>query len=272
MPLEAMRREHYLASRHGFQFGVPKQAIPHAVSQMRAMEHAMARRRVGTSKAAVPALPSTWSFLGPQPITEKANFTGSALGSSQPMAGRLTSVAADATGLIVAGAASGGLWVSLNNGQSFTSVFDSQPTQAIGAVALDTSTTPSTIYVGTGEGSNSIDSLYGSGLFKSADLGQHWTPLGPAGTFDRAAFTSLAIDSQTTPGSPRIFAGTISGFSASRADAGIFETDSTKAGLWFSGDGGNIVDSLPGIHLRQLRPTRRMALRLALLTMSRSTL
>jgi hypothetical protein len=155
------------------------------------------------------------------------------------MARRLTSVAADATGLIVAGAASGGLRVSVNNGQSFTSAFDSQPTQAIGAVVLDTSTTPSTIYVGTGEGSNSIHSLYGSGLFKSVDLGQHWTPLGPAGTFDWAAFTSLAIDIQTTPGSPRIFAGTISGFSASRADAGIFETDSSKAGLWFSSDGGN---------------------------------
>jgi hypothetical protein len=81
--LEALRREHYLASRHGFQFGVPKQAIPRAMSQMRAMEHARAPRRVGTSKAAVPALPGAWSFLGPQPITEKANFTGSALGSSQ---------------------------------------------------------------------------------------------------------------------------------------------------------------------------------------------
>ena len=123
--------------------------------------------------------------------------------------------------------------------QSFVSVFDNEPTQAIGAVALDTTTNPSTIYVGTGEGSNSIDSLYGDGMFKSADLGQTWTPLGPSGTFDRGAFTSLAIDTVTTPGKPRLFAGITSGFSASRADAGIFETDSSKAGLWFSSDGGN---------------------------------
>ena len=253
--LEALQRERYLASRHGLQYGVPQQAIPRAVSKMRAMESAMAARRGGTSNAAasgaggssaaVPAITGTWGFLGPQPISEKANFTGTAVGTNIPMTGRLTSVAADATGLIVAGAASGGLWLSTNNGNSFASVFDSQPTQAIGAVALDTTTTPSTIYVGTGEGSNSIDSLYGSGIFKSADLGQHWTPLGPAGTFDRAAFTSLAIDTKTTPGMPRIFAGTTSGFSASRADAGMFETDASKAGLWFSANGGTTWTQYP---------------------------
>ena len=198
----------------------------------------MARRRVGTSKAAVPALPSTWSFLGPQPITEKANFTGSAIGSSQPMTGRLTSVAADATGLIVAGAASGGLWVSTNNGGSFASVFDSQPTQAIGAIALDTTTNPSTIYVGTGEGNNSIDSLYGSGIFRSTDLGQHWTPLGPPERSTARRSPRWRSIPQRRPARPRIFAGTTSGFSGSRADAGIFETDATKAGLWFSANGG----------------------------------
>ena len=128
---------------------------------------------------------------------------------------------------------------------SFSSVFDSQPTQAIGAVALDTTTTPSTIYVGTGEGNGSIDSLYGAGIYKSTDLGQHWTTVGPSGTFDRAAFTSLAIDATTTPGSPRIFAGTTSGFSGSRADAGIFESDASKAGLWFSANGGSTWTQYP---------------------------
>ena len=236
--LEARQRELYYASRQGLQYGVPKQAIAGAVSTMRAMERAMVARPDGASSAAVPAVTQTWSFLGPQPIMEKSNFTGSAIGNAVAMTGRLTSVAADAHGVIVAGAASGGLWVSTNNGGSFSSVFDSQPTQAIGAVALDTTTSPSTIYVGTGEGNNSIDSLYGAGIFKSIDLGQHWTSLGPAGGFDRAAFTSLAIDTKTTPGKARIFAGTTSGFSGSRADAGIFESDSSKAGLWFSSNSG----------------------------------
>ncbi len=251
---EAVRRELFLSSRHGLQFGIPKQAIPHAFSRMQAMERALPADLGGTSKAAVSgigaaspsaALSGSWQSLGPVPMSEKANFTGSAIGSATAMTGRLTSLAADATGLIVAGAASGGLWVSTNNGGSFVSVFDKQPTQAIGAIALDTTTSPSTIYVGTGEGNGSIDSLYGSGMFKSTDLGQHWTPVGPTGTFDRASFTSLAIDTKTTPGTPRIFAGTTSGFSSSRADAGIFETDASKAGLWFSANGGTSWSQYP---------------------------
>ena len=239
--LEARQRELFYASREGLQYGVPKQAIANAISQMREMERAAASSNAGgeLNGASAPAATQAWNFIGPQPMSEKANFTGSAVGSPIAMTGRMTAVAADSHGLIVAGAASGGLWLSTNNGGNFVPVFDGQPTQAIGAIALDTTTTPSTIYVATGEGNNSIDSLYGSGMFKSSNLGQTWTSLGAAGNFDRAAFTSMAIDTQSTPGKPRIFAGATSGFSSSRADAGIFETDSTKAGLWFSSDGGN---------------------------------
>src|SRR5579872_2458497 len=236
--LEARQREGYLASKHGLQFGVPKHAFAKALTQTRARQRLLASN-AKAGVAGVPAVSSTWNFIGPMPMSEKANYTGSAVGSNMPMTGRLTSVAADATGLIVTGAASGGLWISTNNGTSFVSVFDNEPTEAIGAIALDTTTSPSTIYVGTGEGNNSVDSLYGAGLFKSSDLGQNWTSLGPSGTFDRGAFTSLAIDTTTTPGTPRIFAGVTNGFSANRADAGIFETDSSMAGLWFSSDGGN---------------------------------
>src|SRR5208283_4905439 len=173
---KASRRDLFLSSRLGLQFGVPKQAIPRAIAKMRAMERVRpeatsAAVSSGIGNASAPATTVTggvWQSLGPLPMAEKANFTGLAIGSNTAMTGRLTAVAADSTGLIVVGAASGGLWVSTNNGASFTSVFDSQPTQAIGAVALDTTTTPSTIYVGTGEGNGSIDSLYGDGLYKSS--------------------------------------------------------------------------------------------------------
>ncbi len=246
--LEAARRERFLASRHGFQFGVPRQAFTSAVAKMHAMaRNPVPQRKLSASAASIghlSALSGNWGFLGPQPINEKANFTGSAIGNTMPMAGRLTSVAADAHGLIVAGAASGGLYVSVDNGNNFVSVFDNQPTQSIGAIALDTTVTPSAIYVGTGEGSNSIDSLYGAGVFRSYDLGQTWTQLGTPTTFDRGAFTSMALDT-TTPGIPRIFAGITSGFSSSRADAGIFETDASKAGLWYSPDAGNTWTHFP---------------------------
>ena len=234
-------RDLYLASRLGLQYGIPKHALPSAMAKMRAMEQTTAGHRgaaVGNLAVSMPALPAQWNLIGPLPMSEKANFTGVAIGDKVAMTGRVTAIAADSHGLIVAGAASGGLWVSTDNGATFVSVFDGQPTQAIGAVALDTTTNPSTIYVGTGEGNGSIDSLYGAGIFKSANLGQTWTSLDPTGQFDRGAFTSLAIDTKTTPGTPRIFAGVTSGFSGNRADAGIFETDASKAGLWFSANGG----------------------------------
>src|ERR1700676_4593845 len=50
--LEAQQRELFLASRQGLQFGVPRQAIPHAVSQMRVMERAMVGRSGGAGSAA----------------------------------------------------------------------------------------------------------------------------------------------------------------------------------------------------------------------------
>ena len=166
--LEARERERYEVSRHGLQFGAPKHGFARAVTRMHAMQHEEAARRKtsnyrasSAANVASPALSGTWNLLGPFPMSEKANYTGNAVGANQPMTGRITSVAADTTGLIVAGAASGGLWVSTNDGASFASVFDNEPTQAIGAIALDTTTNPSTIYVGTGEGNNSIDSLYG---------------------------------------------------------------------------------------------------------------
>jgi hypothetical protein len=239
-------REQYWASREGLQYGVPDNALSDAMSQMRLMEGGRHGGPLVEGLATSPAATSfTWSFIGPEPITEKSNFTGAVFGPDYSATGRVTSVAADSNGVIVAGAAAGGVWLSINNGTSFTPIFDNEPTQAVGAIALDTTTSPSTIYVATGEGNGAMDSLYGQGIFKSSNLGASWTSLGSPGQFDHASFTSLAIDTTTTPGSPRIFAGATNGLSASEADAAIFETNMADTGLWFSGDGGNTWTQYP---------------------------
>ena len=239
-------REQYWENREGLQYGVPRHAMSEAVSQMRAMESGRhggpLAEALGTSSAATSL---TWSFIGPEPITEKSNFTGAVVGSDYPATGRITAVAADSNGVIVAGAASGGVWLSTNNGASFTPIFDNEPTQSVGAIALDTTTSPSTIYVATGEGNGALDSLYGQGIFKSSNLGATWTQLGAPGQFDHASFTSLAIDTTTTPGSPRLFAGATNGLSASEADAAIFETEMGYTGLWFSPNGGTTWTQYP---------------------------
>jgi Abnormal spindle-like microcephaly-assoc'd, ASPM-SPD-2-Hydin len=239
-------REEYFASRQGLQFGTPKHAISDAIAQMSLMAAGRHGGALDEDLASSPDVSSfTWTFVGPEPISEKSNFTGTTFGNNFKATGRITSVAADSHGVIVAGTASGGVWLSTNNGTSFAPIFDNEPTMAIGAVALDTTTSPSTIYVATGEGNGSLDSMYGQGIFKSSNNGSSWTSLGAAGQFDHASFTSLALDTTTTPGTPRIFAGATNGLSASESDAAIFETEAGDTGLWFSANGGTTWTQYP---------------------------
>jgi len=95
------------------------------------------------------------------------------------MSGRITAIAADPsnTAIIYAGSASGGLWKSVDGGIYWEPIFDKQPTQSIGAIAVCESN-PQEIWVGTGEGNprNSINT--GLGIFKSLDGGKTWQNMG----------------------------------------------------------------------------------------------
>ena len=74
---------------------------------------------------------------------------------SATMSGRIAALDAvagkDGKTLIYVGAASGGVWKSTDSGTTFKAVFDKQPVQSIGAIAIDPSNT-NTIWVGSGEG------------------------------------------------------------------------------------------------------------------------
>src|SRR6188508_2948834 len=79
--------------------------------------------------------------------------------------------------IFYAATATGGLWKTVNNGISFTPVFDDQPDYAIGAVAVAQSR-PDVVYVGTGESNNSRSTYDGNGVYKSMDAGKTWTKAG----------------------------------------------------------------------------------------------
>lgn len=72
--------------------------------------------------------------------------------------------------------ATGGLWHTTNNGQSFTPIFDSADVIGIGDIAVDWRTR--TIWVGTGEVNSSRSSYAGIGVYKSKDGGKTWQYLG----------------------------------------------------------------------------------------------
>jgi photosystem II stability/assembly factor-like uncharacterized protein len=75
------------------------------------------------------------------------------------------------------GAASGGVWKTVNAGASFQPVFDTQGSFSIGWVAIDPKR-PSIVWVGTGERNSQRSVAYGDGVYKSEDGGRSWTNVG----------------------------------------------------------------------------------------------
>ena len=95
------------------------------------------------------------------------------------MSGRITAidVVANNPKLMYVGAASGGVWKSENGGSAWRPVFDDQPTQNIGALAIQQSN-PDVVWVGTGEGNPRNSMNLGMGIFKSVDAGKTWRHMG----------------------------------------------------------------------------------------------
>ncbi len=94
------------------------------------------------------------------------------------MSGRVTDIdanPADPSHFLVA-YASGGLWITQNNGQSFDPLFDFNGTMTIGDIHADWDT--GIIWVGTGENNSSRSSYAGDGLYRSTDWGQSWQHMG----------------------------------------------------------------------------------------------
>jgi photosystem II stability/assembly factor-like uncharacterized protein len=75
------------------------------------------------------------------------------------------------------GSVGGGLWKTNNAGRTWAPVFDAQPIASIGAIAVAPSS-PSTVYVGTGEADMRSQISYGNGMYKSTDGGATWKHLG----------------------------------------------------------------------------------------------
>jgi photosystem II stability/assembly factor-like uncharacterized protein len=73
--------------------------------------------------------------------------------------------------------ASGGLWKTVNNGNTFVPVFDNQMVLTIGDIFVDWQH-GETIWVGTGENNSSRSSYSGVGVYKSSDQGKTWQYMG----------------------------------------------------------------------------------------------
>src|SRR5256885_176891 len=94
--------------------------------------------------------------------------------------GRIDDVEAVASNpsIIFVGTASGGVFKSVNNGVTWTPVFDRDGSAlSIGDIAIAPSD-PNLIWVGTGEANNRQSSSWGDGVYKSLDGGETWKHMG----------------------------------------------------------------------------------------------
>jgi photosystem II stability/assembly factor-like uncharacterized protein len=125
--------------------------------------------------------------------------------------------------LLYIGAVNGGVWKSDDYGRTWTPIFDQQPTQSIGAIAVAPSD-PNIIYVASGEGLHRPDLSVGNGIYKSSDAGRTWTHLGLR---DGRQIPALVVDPRD---SNRLFAAVLGHPYGPNEERGIFRsTDGGKS-------------------------------------------
>src|SRR5262245_31913188 len=96
-----------------------------------------------------------------------------------PVGNRVASVAGvpGDPNVYYAGAASGGIWKTVDGGIHWSPVFDDQPVQSVGALAVAASNA-SVVWAGTGEPWIRSHISIGNGVYKSTDAGRTWTHMG----------------------------------------------------------------------------------------------
>ena len=184
-------RDMWLLNRRGLQFGVPAEGERPAVIEIQKQQQAVKSTANDAFRGGDNNF--SWTAIGPQPMqNERANFGGAVFGPTFNASGRVSALAMDGHHRLYVGTASGGLWLStdvenaINTGTiaHFTPISDNLPAtnpgavvNSVGSIALDETTDPPTIYLGTGEGNSCADCYYGQGIFQSSDLGKTWTPV-----------------------------------------------------------------------------------------------
>ncbi len=114
-------------------------------------------------------------------------------------------------------AVNGGIWKSTDYGEVWRPIFDSQPSNSVGALAVAPSN-PNILYAGSGEGLQRPDLATGDGMYKSTDAGETWQHLGLR---DGQQINAVVVD----PGNPdRVFAAVMGHPYGANTERGIFRS------------------------------------------------
>ena len=158
------------------------------------------------------------------------------------MSGRITAIDAVVAdpNTIYLGAASGGVWKTVNQGASWEAVFEEQPILNIGSIAIQQSN-PSTVWVGTGEGNPRNSISLGEGMYKTIDGGKSWKKMGLEKTRN---IHRIIVD----PSNPNtVYAGAIGNPYAEHPERGVFKTTNggeTWDKILFTNDTSGVADMI----------------------------
>ena len=121
------------------------------------------------------------------------------------------------------GQVDGGVWKSNDYGRTWNPIFDQEPSQSIGAIAVAPSDS-NIVYVASGEGLHRPDLSVGDGIYRSSDAGKTWEHLGLR---DGEQIPSLVVD----PSDPnRLFAAVLGHPYGPNEERGIYRsTDGGKS-------------------------------------------
>ncbi|MBI4521968.1 MAG: sialidase, partial [Gemmatimonadetes bacterium] len=168
--------------------------------------HSRASRATQAQRAAQPQIdPSLYSQLRWRTIGPQGNRVSAVVG-----------IPGDPN-TYYAGAASGGVWKTSDGGINWEPIFDGQPVQSIGSLAIDPSD-PSTVWAGSGEACVRSHISLGNGIYKSTDAGNTWTHMGLENTGRIAEVRIDPLDRNT------VFACALGHAYGPQQERGVFRT------------------------------------------------
>jgi photosystem II stability/assembly factor-like uncharacterized protein len=190
------------AKRYPSEWAWLQRTFPHfntdPTAHIQALQQAQAMRHLAKASAVVPK----WKLAGPTNI-----------------GGRVSALAFNPkdSRIVYAGAATGGVFKSIDRGVTWQPIFDEQAVLPIGDIAVDPNN-PNVIYVGTGEANGGHNNFPGAGVFKSTDAGATWKLSGLETT---TSIGRIVIDPAN---SNRVYVAAIGSYFGNGADRGVYRS------------------------------------------------